>query len=142
VSMTDVHGEPQQGGYLPAEIWHAYMSAVTEGKPCVPFPPAKESISYKPFYGKFASTGFTESVEEGGFGPSGAKKSEKGSGHKGKHSPSENESGGSHGNGNGNGNGGERKAAGPAPPARGVGPARPSPGTGTAVKRTGGASPG
>ena len=25
VSMTDVHGEPQQGGYLPAEIWHAYM---------------------------------------------------------------------------------------------------------------------
>ncbi len=47
VSMTDVHGEPQQGGYLPAEIWHAYMSAVTEGKPCVPFPPAKESISYQ-----------------------------------------------------------------------------------------------
>ena len=30
VSMTDVHGEPQQGGYLPAEIWHAYMSAVVE----------------------------------------------------------------------------------------------------------------
>ena len=27
VSMTDVHGEPQQGGYLPAEIWHDYMSA-------------------------------------------------------------------------------------------------------------------
>jgi penicillin-binding protein 1A len=58
VSMTDVHGEPQQGGYLPAEIWHAYMSAVTEGKPCVPFPVAKESVSYVPFYGKFATTGF------------------------------------------------------------------------------------
>src|SRR4029077_15150040 len=43
VSMTDVHGEPQQGGYLPAEIWHAYMSAVTEGKPCVEFPKPKES---------------------------------------------------------------------------------------------------
>jgi penicillin-binding protein 1A len=57
VSMTDVHGEPQQGGYLPAEIWHAYMAAVTEGKPCVPFPPSKEAISYKPFYGKYASTG-------------------------------------------------------------------------------------
>ena len=57
VSMTDVHGEPQQGGYLPAEIWHDYMSAVTEGKPCVPFPPTKESISYKPFFGKFATTG-------------------------------------------------------------------------------------
>ena len=26
VSMTDVHGEPQQGGYLPADIWHAYMA--------------------------------------------------------------------------------------------------------------------
>ena len=60
VSMTDVHGEPQQGGYLPAEIWHAYMSAVTEGKPCVPFPQPKESISYQPFYGKFATTGRTE----------------------------------------------------------------------------------
>ncbi len=57
VSMTDVHGEPQQGGYLPAEIWHAYMAAVTEGQPCVPFPPSKEAISYEPFYGKYASTG-------------------------------------------------------------------------------------
>ena len=52
VSMTDVHGEPQQGGYLPAEIWHDYMAAVTEGKPCVPFPQPKESISYQPFFGK------------------------------------------------------------------------------------------
>ena len=57
VSMTDVHGEPQQGGYLPAEIWHAYMSSVEEGKSCVPFPTPKETISYKPFYGKFATTG-------------------------------------------------------------------------------------
>jgi penicillin-binding protein 1A len=56
VSMTDVHGEPQQGGYLPAEIWHAYMSAVVDGK-CVPFPPAGEAINYQPFFGKYASTG-------------------------------------------------------------------------------------
>jgi penicillin-binding protein 1A len=56
VSMTDVHGEPQQGGYLPAEIWHAYMSAVV-GSNCVPFPPAGEAISYQPFFGKYASTG-------------------------------------------------------------------------------------
>src|SRR5580700_4042789 len=34
VSMTDVHGEPQQGGYLPAEIWHAYMAEVV-GSHCV-----------------------------------------------------------------------------------------------------------
>ena len=57
VSMTSVHGQPQQGGYLPAEIWHAYMAAVTEGKPCVEFPAPKESISYQPFFGRFASTG-------------------------------------------------------------------------------------
>jgi penicillin-binding protein 1A len=60
VSMTDVHGEPQQGGYLPAEIWHTYMSTVIEGKPCVPFPVSKEAISYRPFYGHFARTGFIE----------------------------------------------------------------------------------
>jgi penicillin-binding protein 1A len=60
VSMTDVHGEPQQGGYLPAEIWHAYMAAVTENQPCVQFPPSKEAINYTPFYGKYASTGEAE----------------------------------------------------------------------------------
>jgi membrane peptidoglycan carboxypeptidase len=57
VPMTDVHGEPQQGGYLPAEIWHAYMAAVTEGKSCASFPPPSEPISYQPFFGKFATTG-------------------------------------------------------------------------------------
>lgn len=57
IPMTDVHGEPQQGGYLPAEIWHAYMSAVTEGEACAEFPSPKEQISYQPFFGKYASTG-------------------------------------------------------------------------------------
>jgi penicillin-binding protein 1A len=66
VSMTDVHGEPQQGGYLPAEIWHTYMSAVTEGQTCASFPEAKEPISYEPFYGKFATTGRSESSGESG----------------------------------------------------------------------------
>jgi len=76
VSMTDVHGEPQQGGYLPAEIWHAYMSAVV-GSNCVPFPPAGEAISYQPFFGKYASTG--RAVEPTTAGETGApgKKSEK-----------------------------------------------------------------
>jgi membrane carboxypeptidase/penicillin-binding protein len=64
IAMTDVHGEPQQGGYLPAEIWHAYMAAVTEGKPCVEFPPSKEAISYEPFYGKYASTGLALAAQE------------------------------------------------------------------------------
>ena len=63
VSMTDVHGEPQQGGYLPAEIWHAYMAAVTEGESCTEFPTPKEQISYQPFFGKYASTGASSSSE-------------------------------------------------------------------------------
>jgi penicillin-binding protein 1A len=70
VSMTDVHGEPQQGGYLPAEIWHAYMSEVV-GNRCVPFPSGGEAISYQPFFGKYASTGkaveSSSSEEESGF---------------------------------------------------------------------------
>ncbi len=70
VSMTDVHGEPQQGGYLPAEIWHAYMAAVTEGKPCVEFPAPKESISYQPFFGRFASTGRSSGGEQSSQEPS------------------------------------------------------------------------
>ncbi|HXW58076.1 MAG TPA: transglycosylase domain-containing protein [Solirubrobacteraceae bacterium] len=68
VSMTDVHGEPQQGGYLPAEIWHDYMAAVTEGKPCVPFPQPKEPLSYAPFFGKFATTGRLEGSQLGAVG--------------------------------------------------------------------------
>jgi len=59
VPMTDVHGEPQQGGALPAVIWKTYMQAVTEGKPCVELPSSNEAISYKPFYGHFATTGET-----------------------------------------------------------------------------------
>ncbi len=60
VPMTDVHGEPQQGGALPAVIWKTYMSDVTENQPCVEFPSSKEAISYQPFYGHFATTGETQ----------------------------------------------------------------------------------
>ena len=70
VSMTDVHGEPQQGGYLPAEIWHDYMAGVTEGESCVQFKEPKEQITYEPFFGHFATTGRTptgiETPETGG----------------------------------------------------------------------------
>ncbi len=87
VSMTDVHGEPQQGGYLPAEIWHAYMAAVTEGQPCTEFPQPKETLAYQPFYGKFASTGqaFSNAESEGN---NGEKKNKKGRGGHGGGSPS------------------------------------------------------
>ncbi len=63
VPMNDVHGEPQQGGYLPAEIWHAYMAAATEGEPCTEFPSPHEPIAYEPFFGKYASTGQATSKE-------------------------------------------------------------------------------
>jgi penicillin-binding protein 1A len=63
VPMTDVHGEPQQGGALPAVIWKTYMTAVTEGKPCVEFPTSKEAISYEPFYGHYATTGLAEASQ-------------------------------------------------------------------------------
>jgi penicillin-binding protein 1A len=66
VSMTDVHGEPQQGGYLPAEIWHAYMSMVTEGQKCSEFPAATEPLVYQPFFGKYASTGRSSQGTETG----------------------------------------------------------------------------
>ncbi len=66
IPMTDVHGEPQQGGALPAEIWHAYMAAVTEGEACTEFPAPTEQISYQPFFGKYASTGASGSGESEG----------------------------------------------------------------------------
>jgi penicillin-binding protein 1A len=55
VPMTDVHGEAQQGGALPAVIWHDYMAAVTEGQPCVEFPHPTEPLVYTPFFGKYAT---------------------------------------------------------------------------------------
>ncbi len=64
VPMTDVHGEPQQGGALPAVIWKTYMSAVTEDQPCVELPTSKEAISYRPFYGHFATTGETQQTPQ------------------------------------------------------------------------------
>jgi penicillin-binding protein 1A len=57
VSMTSVHGETQQGGKLPSDIWHAYMAPVTEGKPCAPLNESSSGISYQPFFGKYATTG-------------------------------------------------------------------------------------
>ncbi len=82
VPMTDVHGEPQQGGYLPAEIWHAYMAAVTEGEPCATFPEPKEPISYQPFFGKFASTGRSSSNESSEGGESEREREKNGKAHK------------------------------------------------------------
>jgi penicillin-binding protein 1A len=64
VEMTNVHGELQEGGALPAVIWHTYMSAVTEGHPCAPLNENSSGIEYKPFYGKYAATGLAEAAAE------------------------------------------------------------------------------
>jgi penicillin-binding protein 1A len=121
VSMTSVHGEPQQGGALPATIWKTYMGAVTEGKPCVEFPQPKEAISYQPFYGKFASTGLSRAGEEN-------QESE----HHGKHKAGRT---GAPNTANGNG---KRQA----PPSEAPAPGGPSGGGGgPTVNKTGGAAP-
>jgi penicillin-binding protein 1A len=65
VPMTSVHGEPQQGGALPAVIWKTYMSAVTAGKPCGPLNESSAGLSFQPFYGKYASTGQALSAQQG-----------------------------------------------------------------------------
>jgi penicillin-binding protein 1A len=64
VSMTDVHGEPQQGGALPAVIWKTYMQAVTEGHTCAPLNESSDGIEYKPFYGHYATTGEAHAGQE------------------------------------------------------------------------------
>jgi penicillin-binding protein 1A len=147
VSMTDVHGEPQQGGYLPAEIWHAYMSMVTEGQKCSEFPPATEPLSYQSFFGKYASTGesskSSESSEED-FGGQEEKHSKKGAPEHSTHH--EQGAGGTGGGGNGGGNTG---TGGPTPEAGAPRePAVPAPGGGgdggggNGGGATGGAAPG
>jgi hypothetical protein len=60
------------------------MSAVTEGKPCVPFQPSKEPISYQPFFGKYASTGESSSGETGEGATHKAKRKSGGGAHKNK----------------------------------------------------------
>jgi penicillin-binding protein 1A len=134
VPMTSVHGESQQGGALPAVIWHDYMSSVTGGKPCAPLNTSStESISYQPFFGKFATTGRTETFA----GETGQAKEHK-------------RGGGSHHSGGGNretggkgANGGGPKAspAPAAPPRAPSPPATPSPAGGPTVTGTGGAAP-
>jgi penicillin-binding protein 1A len=128
VSMTNVHGQPQQGGYLPAEIWHAYMAAVTEGQKCVEFPSATEPVSYQPFFGKFASTGQSSQGSENSEENSGKKENKNSEENKPKHSAHPGKGGGGAG---GNGPGA------PAPNTGG-----PTPGGGGAGNATGGAAPG
>jgi penicillin-binding protein 1A len=91
ISMTDVHGQAQYGGDLPAQIWHDFMSSVVT-PPCAQFAaPTTDPMSYLPFSGHYQeageaayvppSTGATGTTHGAGVG--------KGTG--GTHSPSTNE---------------------------------------------------
>ena len=55
VEMTDVHGEPQQGGYLPAEIWHDLHGGRHRRQAVRPLPAADRSaLTTSPFFGKYS----------------------------------------------------------------------------------------
>ncbi len=72
ISMTDVHGQPQYGGLLPADIWHDFMSAVIK-PPCAQFtPPTADPMSYLPFSGTYQRAGQAAYVPPSSTGATGA----------------------------------------------------------------------
>jgi hypothetical protein len=100
------------------------MTAVTEGKSCVQFPQPSETLSYQPFYGKFATTGQAQGPAE--FQPESERPAKKSPSHRG-------------GGGPRNGGGG------PAAPGTGATPLQapsPPPASPPGGGRTGGAPPG
>jgi penicillin-binding protein 1A len=82
VSMTDVHGQAQFGGDLPAQIWHDFMSKVVT-PPCSQFvSPASDPMTYLPFSGHYQQLGLDSYVppSTGPTGASGTKKGRAGTG--------------------------------------------------------------
>ena len=72
ISMNDVHGQAQFGGLLPADIWHAFMTAVAT-PPCAQFiSPDSVPMTYVPFSGTYQKQGFASYVPPASTGPSGA----------------------------------------------------------------------
>jgi penicillin-binding protein 1A len=71
VSMTDVHGQAQFGGQLPAQIWHDFMAQVVT-PPCAAFTaPTAVPMTYLPFTGHYQQVGLASFVPKS-TGPSGA----------------------------------------------------------------------
>ncbi|HVC84428.1 MAG TPA: transglycosylase domain-containing protein [Solirubrobacteraceae bacterium] len=71
VSMTDVHGEAQFGGQLPAQIWHDFMAPIVT-PPCAAFTsPTAVPMTYLPFSGHYQQVGLASYVPQS-TGPSGA----------------------------------------------------------------------
>ena len=71
VSMTDVHGQAQFGGQLPAQIWHDFMAPIVT-PPCAAFTsPTAVPMTYLPFTGHYQQVGLASYVPKS-TGPSGA----------------------------------------------------------------------
>jgi hypothetical protein len=71
VSMTDVHGQAQFGGQLPAQIWHDFMAPIVT-PPCAAFTsPTAVPMTYLPFSGHYQQIGLASYVPKS-TGPSGA----------------------------------------------------------------------
>jgi penicillin-binding protein 1A len=72
VSMTDVHGQAQFGGQLPAQIWHDFMAPIVT-PPCAAFTsPTAVPMTYLPFTGHYQQIGLASYVPPKSTGPSGA----------------------------------------------------------------------
>jgi penicillin-binding protein 1A len=54
--MRSVHGINVAGGTFPAQIWHDFMAA-THGSNCQQFPPPKQRVVFRPFFGRYSKTG-------------------------------------------------------------------------------------
>jgi penicillin-binding protein 1A len=65
-SMTDVHGISVQGGSIPAQIWHDYMTVADPN--CGSFPPVSAPAQFSGWYGAHSagSGGFSLSPRGGG----------------------------------------------------------------------------
>jgi penicillin-binding protein 1A len=61
VEMRSVQGISVAGGTFPARIWHDYMT-VAHGDDCDSFPLPEEPATFSPFFGKYASTGSSDST--------------------------------------------------------------------------------
>jgi membrane peptidoglycan carboxypeptidase len=82
VSMTDVHGQAQFGGDLPAQIWHNFMAAAVT-PPCASFiTPTADPMSYLAFSGHYQQVGLASYVppSTGATGASGSKGAKPGTG--------------------------------------------------------------
>ena len=87
ISMTDVHGQAQFGGDLPAQIWHDFMSQVVT-PPCAQFAaPTSDPMTYLPFSGTYQRAGEAAYIPPSTGASGSTKKGAAGTGTGGTHPP-------------------------------------------------------